>query len=132
MERIDVIIKSITGGVGFFVSAMIGGFGLAFTVLVGMMLLDFVTGLMAGTKENGARSSVGVKGLVKKVYILLLIGAVYLLQTVVQIAEFAADGITIAFIVTEFVSIVENGGRLGVPLPQKLKNGIQILKGEGK
>ncbi|SDZ51278.1 toxin secretion/phage lysis holin [Evansella caseinilytica] len=132
MERIDIIFKAATSFIGFVISAMVGGLGLAFTVLVAMMVIDFVTGIMAGTKEEGVSSEVGIRGLLKKIYIILLISAVYLLQQVVEIAQFAGDAITITFIVLEFISIVENGGRLGVPLPQKLKDGMKILKGNNQ
>ena len=129
MENISTMFKTVAGGIGFFVSYMVDGLGLAFTVLIGMMLLDFVTGFIASHLNGEASSATGMKGLLKKVYVLLLIGAVYLLQSVVEIAEFAGDGITVAFILVEFLSIVENAGRSGVPMPEKLKDGIAVLRG---
>jgi toxin secretion/phage lysis holin len=130
MEKLDVIIKSTVGGIGFIISAMVGGLGLAFTVLLAFQAIDIITGLMVGWKGEGVSSSVGIKGLFKKLYILLLIGSVYLLGLVVELAEFAGDGVTVAFIVMEFISIVENGGKLGVKLPTVVQNGIQALKGD--
>lgn len=130
MERVDLVIKGTIAAVSTVVSAMVGGIGLALTVLLGLMAIDVLTGTMAGWKGEGVSSSTGIKGLFRKVYILLLIGAIYLLGQVVEVAEFAADGAAVAFAVMEFLSIVENGGRLGVSLPKFVTNGIKVLKGE--
>lgn len=126
----DNIIKGAIGIIGAGVSWAVDGLGLAFVVLITMMGIDFITGLIAGAYGPGLSSSVGKKGAAKKVYILCLIAAVYLLQTLVpelQAAGYAGDGIAITYCVLEFVSIVENGGKLGVPIGP-LKHIIAVLK----
>jgi toxin secretion/phage lysis holin len=128
----EYLIKGAIAIIGTVISGMVGGLGLAFTVLVGMMLIDIVTGVMCGWAFNEVRSSVGVKGVTKKVYILILIGSVYLLQQVLPLAEFAGDGITIAFIIMEFISIIENGGKMGIKLPPQVENALSVLKGRVK
>lgn len=118
MERLDLWIKSAIAIIGSLVSWMVGGLGLAFTVLLGLMLLDFITGLMAGAfSEEGLNSNKGYKGFVKKLYIILLIGSVYLIELVgLDSTGTIGDGISIAYCIIEFLSIIENGGKLGVPL----------------
>lgn len=118
MERTDLFLKGVVTFIGTFVSWMVGGLGLAFTVLLALMLLDFITGLMAGAfSDEGLNSTKGYKGFVKKIYIILLIGSVYLIELVgLDTAGAIGDGIAIAYCVIEFLSIVENGGKLGVPL----------------
>lgn len=134
MERMDLFIKGAIAVVGSFVSWMVGGLGLAFTVLLGLMLLDFITGLMAGAfSEEGLNSNKGYKGFVKKLYIILLISAVYLIELVgLNSTGAMGDGIAIAYCVIEFLSIVENGGKLGVPLGPVAKIITAFKKGEGK
>lgn len=56
MERIDVALKTGVALIGSFVSWMIGGLGLAFVVLLGLMAIDFITGMMAGTVGEGLKS----------------------------------------------------------------------------
>lgn len=130
MERVDMIIKGLFGIFGSIVSLMIGGLGLAFVVLLGLMAIDFITGLIVGCVLDGLNSSIGKKGLAKKTYIILLIGAVYLIQMIVPALNsigHVGDGIAVAYCIIEFVSIVENGGKLGVPIGP-LRHVIAILK----
>lgn len=129
MEKIDLIFKSVAAAAGTVISYMVGGLGLAISVLIGLMAIDFITGLLIGGKAKELDSSIGIRGLIKKVYILLLIGACYLIGLVVPIGDNIGDGVAVAFCVIEFFSVVENGGKLGVPIPQKLKDMMTQLKG---
>lgn len=133
MERIDLLVKTIVGVVSGFVSMLVGGLGLVFTVLLGLMAIDFITGLLAGAFNEGLQSGKGAKGIIKKVYVILLIGSVYLIEmAVLKSNGVVTDGISGAFCLIEFVSIVENGGKLGIRMPDKLKDLIATLKNEKK
>jgi toxin secretion/phage lysis holin len=114
--------------VGTSVSYIVDGLGLALTFLLCMMVIDVITGLMVAGKGNQIKSSLFRQGLVRKLYILLLIGAVYMVDKLVLDTGYIGDGVTIAFVINEFVSITENGGKLGVWMPQKVKDIIAALK----
>ncbi|WP_228469503.1 phage holin family protein [Paenibacillus sp. JNUCC31] len=133
MERLDVVVKFLIGIVTGIVSWMVGGFGLVFTVLIGLMAIDFITGIMVGMYEKKVNSRIGTKGLIKKLYIILLIGAVYLIEVAVLKGNgIVSDGVSGAFCLIEFVSLTENGGKLGIPLPDKVKDIILVLKKQDK
>ncbi|MDO3679825.1 phage holin family protein [Paenibacillus ehimensis] len=120
------------GAVGAFFSWMVGGLGLAFTILLGLMLLDYATGLMAGYVRKELSSRVGITGLIRKTYVIILVGCVYLIElSVLKSNGVIGDGVVIAYSVIEFLSFVENGGKLGVPLGP-LANVISAVKGKGK
>ncbi|MDO3681975.1 phage holin family protein [Paenibacillus ehimensis] len=122
------------GVAGAFISWVVGGLGLAFTILLGLMLVDYITGLMAGYVRKELSSRIGITGLIRKTYIIILVGCVYLVEiSVLKSDGVIGDGVVIAYSVIEFLSIVENGGKLGVPLGP-LKNVIAAIKGrtEGK
>jgi toxin secretion/phage lysis holin len=132
MERIDLIFKATVGMVGSMISWMVGGFGMAFSVLLGLMLFDYITGLMAGYVQKELSSRIGVTGLFRKTFIIILVGCVYMIEkTVIKSNGVVGDGIVVAYSIIEFLSIVENGGKLGVPLGP-LKNVITVLKGKGE
>ncbi|WP_096201786.1 phage holin family protein [Bacillus sp. FJAT-45350] len=114
-------------GTGF--SYSFGGLGLAVSILIIMMALDFISGLLVAIVEKNIRSSDGLKGVIKKIYVLILIGAVYLLEKAVFGTGHVGDGIAIAYITIEFISIVENGGKLGVPIPHRISAILAQLKG---
>jgi toxin secretion/phage lysis holin len=129
MERFDIMFKFIVGFATAVVSWMVGGFGLVFTVLIGLMAIDFITGIMVGIYEKKINSRVGTIGLIKKVYVILLIGAIYLIEIAVLKSDgVITDGVSGAFCLIEFVSLTENGGKLGIPLPDKVKDIIAVLR----
>lgn len=133
MERTDVFIKTVIGIVTGFVSYIVDGFGLVFTALLGLMLLDFISGILVALVNKSLNSGIGTFGLIKKVHIIIIIGATYLIEVSVLKSNGAiTDGISAAFCVTEFISIVENAGGAGFPLPHKLKELILSLKSENK
>ncbi|KEF40106.1 toxin secretion/phage lysis holin [Schinkia azotoformans MEV2011] len=132
MERIDLFIKGGIAVGGTLISYLVNGFGLAFAVLLGMMIIDYATGILAAIVNKNLNSSIGRNGFIRKMYIILLIGAIYLLGQAVQGLSYVGDGVTIAYIVIEFISITENGGKLGVPMPTQVKKVIAVLKDGGK
>lgn len=132
MDRFDadLIIKSVAGFIAGIVSIVTGLFGVVFAVLLGLMAIDFITGCIAAVVSGeGLRSLKGVKGLFRKVYIMLLIGAVYMIEiAILKSSGVITDGVSGAFAVMELVSIVENGGRMGMRMPEFLTKTITTLK----
>lgn len=129
MERLDMYVKTLAMVVGGLISYMVGGLGLAFTILLGLMVIDYVTGLMVAIYNKNLSSKIGSKGFIRKLYVILLIGAVYLIEQVTfEQVGYIADGVAVAYCVMELVSIIENGGKLNVPLPKMLKDLILVLK----
>lgn len=127
-------IISACGVIGSTVSYLVGGFDAALLTLCIFMVIDFITGIIvagifkaSAKTESGALSSkVGFKGLAKKCMILLfvLIGAQ--LDIVLQ-AHFVRDGVCIAFIANELISIVENAGLMGVSIPAPIQKALDML-----
>lgn len=118
----------IAGIIGTIVSFLVDGLGMAVTVLIGLMALDYATGLMAAAINRELNSRIGFNGLIRKVYYLMLVGSVYLLALVVPGIDHAGDGAAIAFCVLEFISITENGTKMNAWMPNFIKNLLAIVK----
>ncbi|MFB9274915.1 phage holin family protein [Cohnella cellulosilytica] len=118
MDRSDFIVKAIVGFLGSIVSISMGLFGMFFTILIGMMAIDFISGCMAAiVSGEGMESVKGYKGLFKKIYTLLLLGAILLVEiSVLESNGVVTDGISSTFILIELVSIIENGNKMGLKL----------------
>ena len=119
------------------VCAAFGGFGGLFwgkldgvmMALLAFIAIDYITGLMVAIVNKTLNSSVGFKGLAKKVFILLLVLIANILDTHVMGGSGVVRGVVIAFyLANEGISILENAGKLGVPYPEKLKNVLEQLK----
>lgn len=132
MERFDILFKSVLTFVGTLFSIVANGLGLSFTILIIMQAADYATGLIAAATKSELNSSVGFKGIAKKIYVLILVGIVYLLEVNVLGTTHLADGVAIAYIVMEFISITENGGKMGAPIPPIVSKLIERLNGKGE
>lgn len=129
MERLDMYVKAIIMVTGGFVSYLVGGLGLAFTVLLGLMVIDYITGLMKAAYTKSISSKIGSKGFIRKVSVILLIGAVYLVEKLTfEQVGYIGDGVVISYCVLEFISIVENMGKMNVPIPYTVRKIIEVLK----
>lgn len=128
-------IAVISGTIGTIISYSVDGLGMAVTVLIGFMAIDYITGIMSGIVNQNLNSRVGFNGIIRKIYYLMLVSSVYLLSLVIPGIEYAGDGAAIAFCVLEFISITENGTKMGLPMPDFIKNILSIVKdktGEGE
>lgn len=137
---LKTLFSFILGLIGSGIAYFLGGFTAAIQVLLIFMALDFLTGLMvagifkkSGKSENGALDSrVGWRGLAKKVYTIVLVGVAAQVDRLVGTNSFARDATTLSFIVNEALSIVENAGLMGIPLPSKLKDALELLKSKSE
>ena len=127
------------GLIGGFLSYILGGFDMALNTLLSFMIIDIIMGLFnsfvfknSDKTENGkVSSSVLFRGLSKKVLILVYVIIANKLDQFMGL-NYVRDGVCIAFIIEELTSILEIGGLMGVPLPDIIKNSIEILKGKEK
>lgn len=127
----SVLVKwllAVVGVVGGLWSYLVDGLGLAVMTLALVMAIDYVSGLSQAFYNKNLSSEVGYRGLVKKVYYLLLIGACYAVENLVFGTRHLADGVTVSFVVMEFVSIAENGVRMNAPFSGVFKAFLSIVK----
>jgi toxin secretion/phage lysis holin len=127
------------GLVGGGIAAFFGGWDAALATLILFMAVDYVTGLLvaglfqnSGKSESGAlESRAGFKGLCKKGVELLVVLVACRLDLVMG-SNFIRDAVIVAFVVNETISIIENAGLMGVPIPEVITNAIEVLKNMDK
>ncbi len=127
------------GTVGAFLSSLFGGWDAALTTLVIFMAIDYVSGLIVAgvfkrslkSKNGGLESKAGWKGLCKKGMILLIVLIAVRLDMAMGTA-FLKDGVVIAYIVNETISIIENAGLMGLPIPDVIRKAIDTLQSKGE
>lgn len=130
MENIEKYVALTTGFVVSIVSLSLDVVGLAVTVLFGLMAIDMLTGIMIAFSNKELDYQRGLKGLFKKCYILLIILALWFLSALIDVEFEIASGVASAFAVMEFISIIQNGKKLDIVMPQKLKQYLEILTGK--
>ncbi|MFF5995167.1 phage holin family protein [Lysinibacillus sp. KU-BSD001] len=104
-------------------------------ILILFMLADYITGLVATWINKELNSRVGLTRFARKMYILVLIGMVYALEFTAShyvdfdiLGGYIGDGAAFAYIAIEFISITENGVKMGAPMPPYIKNLLKLVK----
>ena len=128
-------ILSAVGVAGSFIASLFGGFDAALVTLLIFMGIDDATGLaVAGlfyarrkTPNGMLESRAGWKGLCRKGVTLLVVLVACRLDLVMG-SSFIRDAVVIAFIANETISIIENAGLMGVPIPEVIVRAIEVLK----
>ena len=108
---------------------LIGGFDTLAKVLIGLMLIDYASGVYAGYKLKNLNSKRAYKGIEKKLWILALLCGASLMHKLVPSIGFR-NLVGIFYCATELFSIVENAAKAGVPIPKKLKKALEQLRDE--
>lgn len=134
---IKIFILSGVACVGAAIASLFGGWNGAMTTLVILMIIDYVTGIIvAGVFHNSPKcsggalsSAVGFKGICRKFVILLIVVVACRVDLLLD-TNIIRDATCIGFCANELVSITENAGLMGIPLPRKLVEAIEVLRGE--
>lgn len=128
------LITTIFGVIGAFITSLFGGWDAALTTLVIFMAIDYATGLIvAGVFHNSSKtesgaleSRAGWKGLCRKGMTLLIVLIACRLDLVMN-TTFVRDAVIIGYIANETISIIENAGLMGLPIPAVITKAIEIL-----
>lgn len=129
------IICTISGAAASAVALLFGGWNQALATLLLFMVIDYISGLIVAgvfkrsnkTKSGALESKAGFKGLCRKcmVLVFVLIGA--RLDMLLHMT-YIRDAVVIGFAVNELLSIMENAGLMGIPLPKALSEAVDILQ----
>ena len=128
-------ICTMIGAVGSGIAALFGGWDTGLVSLLIFMGLDYVSGLVvAGVFHKSRKPDTGSlesktcwKGLCRKCMTLVFVLVSYRLDLIIG-TNYIRDAVIIAFIANELISLVENAGLMGVPLPAVITKAIDILQ----
>jgi toxin secretion/phage lysis holin len=108
---------------------LFGGWSLPLQILVAVVIIDYITGLSAAFVGKRLDSRIGSKGIVKKVGYFILVALAHLLDRGTGMAAPVLQTATIWFLVAnEGISITENLGEIGVPIPDRLRQALAVLR----
>lgn len=123
-STIQLVLAAIGGWLGWF----LGGCDGLLYALIAFVVVDYITGIMCAVVDKKLSSSVGFKGIFKKVLIFTLVGIANVLDVqVIGTGSVLRTAIIFFYISNEGVSLLENAGHLGLPIPAKLKAVLEQL-----
>lgn len=134
MKMKDIICTA-TGLIGSFIASLFGGWDSGLATLVLFMAVDYISGLVVAgvfkaspkTDTGALESRTGFKGLCRKGMTLLFILIAYRLDLVIG-TNYIRNAVIIAFVANELISIVENAGLMGIPMPEVITKAIDLLQ----
>ncbi|MDU5143505.1 MAG: phage holin family protein [Paenibacillus dendritiformis] len=131
MERLDLVLKTVFAATGGAASFLFGGWPALLQVLLIIVAVDFVTGVIASGVEGKLKSSIGLIGIARKVFIFLVVAVAHQVDSVLGDQHLLRDAAIFFYLANELLSIIENGGRIGVPLPPVIKQAVEVLRNKG-
>ncbi len=128
MKEFWNMIQLLFAGIGGWLGYFLGGCdGLLFALLA-FVVIDYITGVMCAVIDKKLSSAIGFKGIFKKVLIFLLVGIANILDVqVIGTGSVLRTAVIFFYISNEGVSLLENAGHLGLPIPVKIKAVLEQL-----
>ena len=121
---IQLIFTAIGGWLGYF----LGGCDGLLVALVVFVVTDYITGVMCAVNDKRLNSEVGFRGICRKVLIFMLVGIAQILDVnIIGTGSILRTATIFFYLSNEGVSILENAGHLGLPIPEKLKYVLEQL-----
>lgn len=129
MTRLTEITNGSIAVIGTIFTFLFGGWDVALNTLVVLMALDYITGLIKGYVNKNLNSEVGIKGLFKKLFILIILIIAVALDRMSGNGEHIFRTLVAFFYISnESLSVIENAAELGVPIPRQIKDALEQLK----
>lgn len=111
---------------------LLGGFDVALSCLLIAIVLDYVSGVLKAFVAKELSSKIGVKGIIKKVAVLLIVMLAVLVDRVTGETGAIRTLVIYYFVANEGLSVLENLAKAGVPVPQTIKKALKVMKKESK
>ena len=128
IEQLGTTIKVGLTGLGAFTGYVFGEWGVLMQILTAFVVADYLTGVIAGFIEGRLASKAGFKGIAKKVTIFTLVAVAHFVDKALGQSSAVQVSVIFFYIGNELISIIENSGRIGLPIPEALKKAVEIFK----
>lgn len=128
MKKFWNMIQFLFAGIGGWLGYFLGGCDGLLIALLLFVITDYITGVMCAIADKKLSSAVGFKGICRKVLIFLLVGIANILDMqVIGTGSVLRTAVIFFYISNEGVSLLENAGHLGLPIPAKIKSVLEQL-----
>lgn len=128
----DNVFKSVVAMGGAAASFLWGGWSALLSILLAFVFFDYFSGVYAAWKEQTLSSRIGIEGIARKVFIFAMIAVAHLVDTALGDQHIFRDATIWFYLANELLSIIENAGRAGFPIPEPIQRAVGVLKGKGE
>lgn len=134
MDKVDIdkIISLIASEAATIFIYLFGGIDVALTCLIVAIVLDYVSGMIKAYNKKQLSSKIGFSGILKKIGILILVMLSVLVDRVTGDTGAIRTLVIYYFVANEGLSVLENLGESGIPIPNAIKKALKVLKDQSK
>ncbi|HZJ98485.1 MAG TPA: phage holin family protein [Tissierellaceae bacterium] len=131
MKDLVASLQIIFTAIGMYIGWFIGGFDELLYALIAFVVIDYITGVMVAVIEKKLSSGIGFRGIFKKMLILIFVGVGHTIDFyILKNGSAARTAIIFFYLSNEGLSILENSGKIGLPIPNSLRNIFKDLNKE--
>ncbi|NTW70689.1 MAG: phage holin family protein [Eubacteriaceae bacterium] len=131
MKSIWNAIQVISSTLGAYLGYFLGGWDGFLYALITFVILDYATGVMVAVLAKKLSSEVGFRGIFKKVVIFAIVALAHIIDSeILKSGGTIRTAVVFFYLANEGISILENAGKIGLPVPRKLRNVIEKLNQE--
>ena len=135
MRELWNMLQAMFTGIGGWLGYFLGGCDGLLYALIAFTVIDYISGVMCGIVDGKLSSSIGFKGICRKVVVFMLVGIASILDTrIFQTGSVLRTAVIFFYLSNEGISLLENAAHLGLPIPTVVRKALNQLhdKSENK
>ncbi|WP_155986743.1 phage holin family protein [Bacillus sp. MB2021] len=128
-----IVVQTVIAAMGGWLGWFLGGLDGFLYALIIFVIVDYITGIMVAIINKELSSEIGARGIFKKILIFILVGIAHIIDSrLIGEGSVIRTAVIFFYLSNEGISIIENSTRIGLPVPQKLKDVLAQLHGKSK
>ncbi|MFC7678293.1 holin family protein [Paenibacillus sp. GCM10028914] len=131
-DAFGIFIQEILVFAKYVSNSLWGGWSMLLHLLLCFVIIDWLTGWAAAWMNGELRSRIGYIGIARKMTIFLIIAITHLVDQVLGEMNYFQNTVIFFYLANELLSIIENIGRMGVPIPQSLRNVVRVFQSKSE
>ncbi|WP_322923184.1 phage holin family protein [Paenibacillus campi] len=122
------IIKLVATAVGIAAGYLFGGWDVLINLLLLLVVVDWLSGWAAAWMRGELKSRIGFKGIIRKVTIFVIVAIAHFIDQALGSLRYFQDAVIFFYLANELLSVIENMGKMGLPMPDVLRNAVRIFE----
>ncbi|TGA97640.1 holin [Sporolactobacillus shoreae] len=131
MNHYELIYGGTAALLGALITYLFGNWNPLLGILITFVVIDYISGLTAAAYLGKLSSTVGFQGIAKKGMIFFIVAVAHLSDQIIGLDHIVMSATIYFYLANELISIVENAGEIGLPVPDRIKSMIEVLKERG-
>ncbi|MGM0792439.1 MAG: phage holin family protein [Bacillota bacterium] len=133
LKELWIFVQTVIAAVGGWLGWFLGGLDGFLYALIIFVIVDYITGIMVAIINKELSSEIGARGIFKKILIFILVAIAHIIDSrLIGEGSVIRTAVIFFYLSNEGISIIENSTRIGLPVPQKLKDVLAQLHGKAK